>query len=84
MMDRHIAMFFLAALLIGSCVAAVRAQSGEHGDGHAQMHDIYKGWTPPGNPQTSCCNAQTAEGHGDCRPTRSYFGDDGLWRAWDR
>jgi hypothetical protein len=53
------------------------AQSGEHGDGHAAMHDIYKNWHPPENPGTSCCN------NADCRPTRAFVDDDGHWRAWN-
>jgi hypothetical protein len=43
----------------------------------AKAHDIYKHWSPPNNPKTSCCN------NNDCRPTRAYMGDDGLWRAWN-
>jgi hypothetical protein len=57
--------------------AGAFGQSGQHGDGHAQMHGTYKNWTPPNNPKTSCCNDS------DCRPTRAYLGDDGLWRAWN-
>lgn len=72
------------ALLVIVYVLATSAlaQSGAHGDGHAEHHDIYKDWRHP-TTRASCCNAQTAEGQGDCRPTRAYFGDDGLWRAWD-
>lgn len=53
------------------------AQSGEHGDGHAEMHDVYKNWHPPKNPYVSCCN------NADCRPTRAFLADDGHWRAWN-
>lgn len=50
----------------------------------ARAHDIYKGWSPPNNPKTSCCNAQTPDNPtGDCRPTRAYLHDDGRWRAWN-
>lgn len=53
--------------------AAVWAQSGRHGDGHAQHHDEYRDWrTPAGG---SCCSNQ------DCRPVRAYRDDSGLWRA---
>lgn len=45
--------------------------------GRARAHDIYGGWTAPDNPAMSCCD------NTDCRPTRAYMGDDGLWRAWD-
>ncbi len=51
--------------------------SGRHGDGHAEMHDIYKRWTPPQNPNTSCCD------NSDCRPTRAFVDDEGHWRAWN-
>lgn len=64
----------LALTLAGT---QARAQSGEHGDGHAEMHGTYEQWHPPGNPHTSCCN------DADCRPTRAYMGDDGDWRAWN-
>jgi hypothetical protein len=43
-------------------------------DGKA--HDPYTGWMRPGTTM-SCCNKD------DCRPTRAYLGDDGIWRAWD-
>jgi hypothetical protein len=51
--------------------------SGRHGDGHSQMHDIYKHWHPPNNPKTSCCNDS------DCRPTRAFVDGEGNWRAWN-
>jgi hypothetical protein len=51
--------------------------SGRHGDGHAQMHDVYKQWHPPLNPGTSCCDDS------DCRPTRAFVDDEGYWRAWN-
>jgi hypothetical protein len=38
--------------------------------GEARGHEPYSGWTQPGA-DTSCCNDQ------DCRPVRSYRGDDG-------
>lgn len=37
----------------------------------ALAHDPYSKWTQPGTGK-SCCNKQ------DCRPVRSYKGDDGL------
>ena len=43
----------------------------------ARGHDIYTHWRKPDNPAVSCCD------DGDCRPTRAWFGDDGLWRAWN-
>ena len=43
----------------------------------ALAHDPYTNWRKPDNPGVSCCN------NTDCRPTRAYMGDDGLWRAWD-
>jgi hypothetical protein len=64
-----LAMLFVAVLIIGVAIAALHKP--------ARGHDIYRGWSPPGNPKTSCCN------DADCRPTRAYLGDDGLWRAWN-
>jgi hypothetical protein len=78
--DRVIAAIALGAMILAvavKCTGPARAQSGMHGDGHAEMHETYKGWHPPGNPNTSCCS------NADCRPTRAYVGDDGLWRAWN-
>jgi hypothetical protein len=66
----------IAASLFGLATPAV-SQSGEHGDGHAEMHDIYRHWYPPINPDSSCCD------NSDCRPTRAYLDDDGNWRAWN-
>lgn len=44
----------------------------------ARAHDPYGEWRQPDNPAVSCCSADE-----DCRPTRAYFGDDGLWWAFD-
>ena len=46
----------LAAAWLLALLTPAFAQSGEHGDGHLQMHDIYRHWHPPLNPNTSCCN----------------------------
>ena len=70
-------------LLIGCAEALAQAgrpfddAQGRHGEGHAEMHDIYKHWSPPLNPGTSCCN------NADCRPTRAFVDSDGHWRAWN-
>jgi hypothetical protein len=54
---------------------------GQHGQGHAEGHDWYKGLNQPGTGY-SCCNAQTEKDpNGDCRPTRAYQTEDGTWRA---
>jgi hypothetical protein len=77
-------MVFIAVVLTGAGAAAFgqasgqgSGQTGNHGDGHAQGHDIYRRWSPPNNPNTSCCN------NGDCRPTRAYVDNEGRWRAWN-
>jgi hypothetical protein len=72
----------LVLVLPGTGTADAWAQqqhepSGLHGDGHAQMHHVYKHWHPPQNANTSCCDDS------DCRPTRAYVDDDGQWRAWN-
>ncbi|MEI8154996.1 MAG: hypothetical protein WCG92_25980 [Hyphomicrobiales bacterium] len=58
------------ALLFGFVLAIGAAREG-------RAHDPYSTWTSPDNPNLSCCN------DADCRPTRAYLVDDGLWRAWD-
>ena len=47
------------------------------GAAEAFGHDIYHRWRKPDNPAVSCCD------DGDCRPTRAWLGNDGLWRAWN-
>jgi hypothetical protein len=77
MSNRTIAVLFIVVLALSFAAHVTFAQSGEHGDGHAQMHDTYKGWHPPNNQGTSCCNDN------DCRPTRAYVDEEGRWRAWN-
>src|ERR687887_2305861 len=67
----------LLALALVALAFGAFAQSGRHGDGHAEMHDIYKYWHPPLNPGTSCCD------NADCRPTRAFVDGEGHWRGWD-
>jgi hypothetical protein len=65
-----------AIILCSVCpISQTAAQTGNHGNGHAQHHDEYREWKQPGS-GLSCCNDQ------DCRPTRAYLSEDG-WRAWD-
>jgi len=52
----------------GQSADMAAGHSGRHGDGHAEMHDIYKLWSPPLNPNTSCCD------NSDYRPTRAFGG----------
>lgn len=74
----HLAICFLALIFaLGFLIGRASAQSGRHGDGHAEMHDRYRHWSPPGNPGTSCCN------DADCRPTRAFVDTEGNWRAWN-
>lgn len=87
-MIRAAATYLVAALAFLAVVTVflplkARAQSGAHGDGHAQQHDIYKNWSPPNNPGTSCCSAEKPDGSGDCRPTRAFVDEDGNWQAWN-
>jgi hypothetical protein len=58
----------------------VRAQSGNHGDGHAENHDWYQNLTQP-DTGFPCCNGSTSSVDGDCRPTRAFHDEDGLWYA---
>ena len=50
------------------------------GQGHAENHDWYKELKQPGT-GFSCCNGRSATSEGDCRPTRAYLNDDGMWYA---
>jgi hypothetical protein len=53
---------------------------GMHSQGHAENHDWYQQLRQP-DTGFSCCNG-TANGiEGDCRPTRAYLSDDGMWYA---
>ena len=53
---------------------------GQRGQGHAENHDWYKELKQPGTGY-SCCNGRSATSEGDCRPTRAYLNDDGMWYA---
>ena len=53
---------------------------GTRNDGHAENHDWYKGLMQPGT-RYSCCNGPVNGVEGDCRPTRAYLQEDGVWRA---
>jgi hypothetical protein len=72
------ALIGLAVLCGVAMTAPARAQSGNHGDGHAANHDWYRtlktksGW--------SCCSGD--EGHGDCRPVQAHQRQDGEWEAF--
>jgi hypothetical protein len=72
--------FLLACAFASIAAFGVRAQDGHHGQGHAENHDWYKDLKQP---QTgySCCNGSTSSSDGDCRPTRAYLSDDGMWYA---
>jgi hypothetical protein len=79
-MRTHRRLAFGLALALATGLAAHQeswAQSGEHGDGHAEMHHIYKNWHSPANPAVSCCN------DADCRPTRAKVDESGHWFAWN-
>jgi hypothetical protein len=53
---------------------------GQYGQGHGENHDWYKELKQPGTGY-SCCNGRSATSEGDCRPTRAYLNDDGMWYA---
>jgi len=72
--------FLLACAFATVAALGVRAQDGHYGQGHAETHDWYKDLKQP---QTgySCCNGRSSSSDGDCRPTRAYINDDGMWYA---
>jgi hypothetical protein len=53
---------------------------GQYGQGHTENHDWYQELKQPGTGY-SCCNGRNASSEGDCRPTRAYLSDDGMWYA---
>ena len=57
-----------------------QAPQGQHGEGHSENHDWYKELKQP-DTGYSCCNGRSNTSEGDCRPTRAYLSDDGLWYA---
>ena len=57
-----------------------RPLHGNHGEGHAEGHDWYKELKQPGTGY-SCCNGTTDGREGDCRPTRAYLTEEGVWKA---
>ena len=75
-------------LLSTLCIASVGARAqdsrdhaqGQHGQGHAENHDWYRELKQPGTGY-SCCNGRLSSTDGDCRPTRAYLHDDGMWYA---
>lgn len=62
----------LALLALPSYCQPAIAQSGAHGDGHAQHHEEYQQWKQANG--ASCCS------DADCRPVRSQPGALG-WEA---
>jgi len=61
------------------------SHNGFHNHGHAEHHDWYQRLKQPGTGY-SCCNGEikNAAGvviEGDCRPTRAYQDDEGVWQA---
>jgi hypothetical protein len=53
---------------------------GQYGQGHSENHDWYKELKQPYTGY-SCCNGRSNTSEGDCRPTRAYLNDDGMWYA---
>ncbi len=83
--DSHIAILFLAVLLIGAGVAILNRANGQ--DGHSRWHMYYQHWKQPGT-TVSCCNARVISESGidlvgDCEPTRGEI-RQGQWWFWYR
>jgi hypothetical protein len=78
-MCRLVVLLAVAAAIIGAG-HCVRAESGQHGDGHHERHDWYSTLKHPITGY-SCCTRLTHRS-GDCRPVRAYFDDvKGRWMA---
>lgn len=78
---------FLLAILALLLVGNVKAQTGQHGDGHSERHDWYKELNRPSSTpfggNFSCCSKLSDDGKtGDCRPMRAKPDGNGGWFAW--
>jgi hypothetical protein len=79
-MPRCVLGAFAFALILASGAAIAQDAPGWHGQGHAENHDWYQQLRQP-DTGFSCCNGTTNGVEGDCRPTRAYLNDDGMWYA---
>ena len=83
-MPRHLLIAAFVAAALAWLPAKAQDHSGHYGQGHAEHHDWYEKLKQPGS-NASCCNAQKkrpdGQLEGDCRPTRAYQKDDGVWYA---
>jgi hypothetical protein len=55
---------------VGGLLFALPGPKGQELDGHAQYHDMYRGWTDKNG--ISCCNNR------DCRPAEARVRDAGI------
>ncbi len=72
------AAWMLAVFLFVLAVVVFGDARGQNAD-HAENHDWYKELRS--NQGYSCCNGQTADGEGDCRPASVWRESDGTVRA---
>ena len=79
--QRRLAGLLVLAMLATSVNALGQADYGGYGsDGHPEIYDWYRDLKQPGSVHP-CCNGDRPGFIGDCRPTRAYIDDDGLWHA---
>ncbi|MBV8191843.1 MAG: hypothetical protein JOY64_20640 [Alphaproteobacteria bacterium] len=78
-MPRCVLTVFGLVSLVVSGVASAQDQ-GMRGQGHSENHDWYQDLKQPGTGY-SCCNGTANGAEGDCRPTRAYMNDEGVWYA---
>ena len=83
---RVVSLSIAASLAFGLDAAAQDIATHQHdydgtrNVGHPENHDWYKDLKQPGTGY-SCCNGSVNGVEGDCRPTRAYLQEDGVWRA---
>ena len=70
---RFVSMLVLAMTLPLAMAVMAFAESGSHGDGHAEMHEHYNMWID--NRGFGCCDNR------DCRPVHADATPEG-WRVW--
>jgi hypothetical protein len=80
---RVLSLFGLVSLVVGGVILggwALAQDQGMRGQGHTENHDWYQDLKQPGTGY-SCCNGTVNGAEGDCRPTRAYMNDEGVWYA---
>ena len=81
--------FTIAAICLVWLYIPAQAQTdcplGSFGCGHEKNHEQYMKWhrEPTEEQKANGVKGMHCCSEGDCRPTKAYKDDDGVWHAWD-